>query len=236
MVFWYEHGLEPYRFNPIVVKSIIISNLAIFVLELINPALMINYFALRPNAVLRGATLWTIITHMFLHADFLHIFFNMYALYMFGPECERNFGHKAFALLYFLSGLLGAFMHILLCPYKDIPALGASGAVFGILGAYAVLYPQRRIAMFVFFAFLVLPAWAMITMLVALFTLFAIVGIFPTIAHYAHIGGIIGGILFAIVFRSKFMRRMLGYKTAIVYTIVEHGYNESEDYSDYEYY
>lgn len=234
MIFWYERELERYRFNPVVVKSLVIANVIVFILELINPKLMFDYFALRPNAVLHGIMLWTVVTHMFLHADVLHIFFNMYALFIFGPECERNFGHKSFALLYFLSGLVGAIMHILLCPYKDVPAVGASGAIFGILGAYAVLYPHRRIAMFVFLAFVVLPAWKLVLVLIALFSVFAVVGVFPTIAHYAHLGGIAGGIAFAWIFREKFMRREWEYPIMMIYTR-KYEYEEYEEDFDYDY-
>ena len=235
MVFWYGPRFE--RFDPIVVKSIIIANIAVFILELINPGFMFEYFALKPNSILHGAMLWTLVTHMFMHADFLHIFFNMYALYIFGPECERVFGRKAFLILYLFSGLLGALMHVFLCPYKDIPAVGASGAIFGILGAYAILYPRRKLAMFVFLAFVVLPAWEMIFLLIVLFTLFAVVGIFPTISHFAHIGGIIGGIIFVIIYRRKYMRYVHEERPAIVFYTVEYGYEgyEDEDY-DYEYY
>ena len=232
MVFWYGSPVE--RFNPIVTKSIIIANLIVFVIELIAPSFMISYFALWPNEVLQGHMLWTLITHMFMHANFLHIFFNMYALYLFGPECEKVFGRKGFLLLYFFSGLVGVAMHILLCPYRDDPLVGASGAIFGLLGAYAVLYPHRKMGMFIFVAFIVLPAWKMILFLIALFTFFALVGILPTIAHFAHIGGIIGGILFVWIYKKRYRRTLYeGTPAFMVYT-VEYGYEEPED-EDYGY-
>ena len=234
MVLWL--GPQARRFNPIVVKSIILANVVVFIIELIFPNLIIDYFALWPNAILHGEKLWGLVTHMFLHSGFLHIFFNMYALYIFGPECEKAFGRGGFLALYFFSGLIGALMHIALCPVKDVPALGASGAIFGLMGAYAVLYPKRRIAMFFFVIFVVLPAWKMIIFLMALFTFFALVGILPTVSHYAHIGGIIGGIIFAWLYLRQHVRMyeepviLMAYRAEYRYE----GY-EDEDY-DYEYY
>ncbi|MDP2717589.1 MAG: rhomboid family intramembrane serine protease [Candidatus Micrarchaeota archaeon] len=137
---------------------------------------------------------WTIITSMFLHAGYLHLFFNGFALYMFGPYLERMIGSNRFLVLYFAAGIAGALAYAAtfyagILP-QSIPALGASGAIFGILGAVAVLRPNLMI----FVWFVPMPMKFAALLWVGL-SLLETVNISGGIAGAAHLGGLVMGAL-----------------------------------------
>ena len=220
-MFYFPMGREE-AFEPKVVKWLIIANGVMFIITLIYTPLF-YLLALVPSYVLNGQRLWTLVTHMFLHAGFLHIFLNMYALFIFGPECEKEFGHLGFLILYFTSGLVGALLHILLTPAKNTPAVGASGAIFGVMAAFAILYPRRRLGVFFFVGFIVLPAWALVVIFAIIETLYFIVGIPDFVAHMAHVGGMLGGALFTFIYkRTRRRRRPVSEPIMIVYQAEEY--------------
>ena len=131
---------------------------------------------------------WTVVTYMFLHAGFMHFFFNMLALYFFGPRLEGRLGGRRFIGLYLTSGVAGAVMS-LVTPYAAI--IGASGAVFGVMLGYAHFWPRDTV--YVFF----LPMEA--RWLVVLMTAMSLFGAWQGqggIAHFAHLGGFVGGFLY----------------------------------------
>ena len=131
---------------------------------------------------------WTVVTYMFLHAGFMHFFFNMLALYFFGPRLEMRLGGRRFIGLYLTSGVAGAVMS-LVTPYAAI--IGASGAVFGVMLGYAHFWPRDTV--YVFF----LPMEA--RWLVVLMTAMSLFGAWQGqggIAHFAHLGGFVGGFLY----------------------------------------
>ena len=131
---------------------------------------------------------WTVVTYMFLHAGFTHFFFNMLALYFFGPRLEMRLGGRRFIGLYLTSGIAGAVMS-LVTPYAQI--VGASGAVFGVMLGYAHYWPRDLV--YVFF----LPMEA--RWLVVLMTAMALFGAWQGqggIAHFAHLGGFAGGFFY----------------------------------------
>ena len=131
---------------------------------------------------------WTVVTYMFLHAGFMHFFFNMLALYFFGPRLEARLGGRRFIGLYLTSGVAGAVMS-LVTPYVGI--IGASGAVFGVMLGYAHFWPRDLV--YVFF----LPMEA--RWLVVLMTAMSLFGAWQGqggIAHFAHLGGFVGGFLY----------------------------------------
>lgn len=136
--------------------------------------------------ILRGQV-WRLITPMFLHGSILHLGFNMYALYVIGAGLERFYGHSRFLILYVLAGFCGNVMSFLLTP---APSLGSSTAIFGLLGAQGVfLYQNRRI-------FGRMAQRSLINLLVIAGINLAI-GMSPGIDNWGHIGGMIGGLLFA---------------------------------------
>lgn len=154
-------------------------------------------FLLVPALILQRP--WTLITYQFLHAGFGHLFFNMLALFFFGPRLEIRLGARHFIGLYLVSGLVGAVVHILytLLPIGGTglyaPMVGASGAVFGILFAYAKYWPRDRILVFFVFP---MEIRLFIIGLTLLSLWSGLGGVQDNVAHFAHLGGFVGGWLY----------------------------------------
>lgn len=146
-------------------------------------------FALVPATVVREP--WTLVTYMFLHAGLGHLFFNMLSLYFFGPRIEARIGSRNFLLLYFFSGLGGSILSLLLAPHAAV--VGASGAVFGILLAFARFWPDERI--YLWFVLPIKARW-FVAGLTIISLYYGGMGGGATIAHFAHLGGFVGGWLF----------------------------------------
>ena len=168
------------------VRKLLIANLAMFFLAPLSPVELSFY----PPAIFVRP--WTLVSYMFLHAGFMHLLFNMIGLYFFGPRVEDRLGAKGFLWLYLLSGLGAALFHFVFS--REYPVVGASGAVYGILLAFAMYWPRVRIYLW---AILPIEAWLLATLLV-LGSLYA--GVNPSMgsrtAHFAHLGGL----AFAFVF------------------------------------
>lgn len=203
------------RERPKVVYALIIVNLAVFVYTLPlsgrEMARLVYTFGVVPAYVMDGVGLHSLITSMFLHADFFHIFFNMYALFLLGRDCEAAYGSKRFALLYFLSGIIAGLLHsayvCTLFPEDAYrPAIGASGAIFGVMASYAILFPFRRL--FVFFGLIPVAAPAIVVIfgLALIQLLYAVAAPLGTIAYVAHVGGFIAGLLITLVYRAGLRR------------------------------
>jgi membrane associated rhomboid family serine protease len=152
------------------------------------------------------ASFLTIITSMFLHGGWLHIIGNMWFLWIFGDNIEDHLGHFSYLLFYLVSGIAAALTHILLNPGSNVPTVGASGAIAGVMGAYFVLYPKARVLtlvpLIIFFTFWWLPAWVMLGYwFVVQFLMGAATSIAETsqntggVAVWAHVGGFVTGIL-----------------------------------------
>lgn len=157
---------------------------------------------------------WTVVTYMFLHAGFMHILFNMIALYFFGPRVEQRLGGRHFLRLYFASGIAGALLSLVFTPQARI--VGASGAIFGVMLAFAIYWPRVRI-----YIWGVLPIEA--RWLVGIMTAFALYGGFSGqvsgVANFAHLGGFLGGYLYLkwMVWRSparQFKRQVEGTRSS----------------------
>jgi len=153
-------------------------------------------FAFTPALALERP--WTFVTSIFLHADFSHIFFNMFALFMFGMILESRVGPKHFIILFFLSGIAGSIGYMISASGSMIPAIGASGAIYGIIGALAVIVPFM---MLWFLGGIPMPmvVAAVIWIAMEVFGMFS-----PSdIAHSAHLGGVVVGIIYGIYLRRK---------------------------------
>ena len=179
------------------VKAIIFANIGFFVVSLIYSPVIL-YLGLIPEAVIGHGWLWQPVTYMFLHAGAMHILFNMLGVWMFGVELERLWGTKFFVRFYAVSGI-GAGLTVLATSLIPIPALhetysavtiGASGALYGLLMAFAIYYPDRPILMFLLFP---IPAKYFVMILGALAFLIAPGSQVSNTAH-------LGGLLFAYVF------------------------------------
>lgn len=145
--------------------------------------------------------LFPIITSMFLHGTWLHLIFNMWALWIFGDNVEDHLGHFLYLLMYLLSGIAGALVHIAFNFGSTVPTVGASGAIAGIMGAYFLLYPSARVLTLVpfFFVFFIrLPAWVVLGYwFLAQFLSGAATSIASQqrggVAFWAHVGGFVAG-------------------------------------------
>ncbi|MDR3417478.1 MAG: rhomboid family intramembrane serine protease [Nevskia sp.] len=172
--------------------ALLAANLAMFVLETQLGNTFLTPLVLWPLGA--GFHLWQPLTSAFLHGNVAHLATNMFALWMFGRPVERALGSGRFLALYSASLATAAATQLLvtsLLPDK-VPTLGASGAVFGVLAAFAVLYPNRKVMLL--FPPIPMPARVFV-FLYALLELFAgVTGTMPGIAHFAHLGGLVGGV------------------------------------------
>jgi len=168
------------------VLRLLLANAVMYFLTLMRVPM--NALVLVPNQVLSHP--WTPITYMFLHANLMHIFFNMLVLFIFGPRVEMRLGSRQFLGLYFTSGLMGAALSIFT---PGVGIIGASGAVFGVQLAFAYYWPRERIYIW---GVLPIEAW----FLVLILTVMALGGAMGFggggIAHFAHLGGFLGGFLY----------------------------------------
>jgi membrane associated rhomboid family serine protease len=170
------------------VKNLLIANVAIYFVQQTMPGVTNAFTFFPPYAFARP---WTFVTYMFLHGSIWHILFNMMGLYFFGPRVEQRLGGDRFLWLYFLSGISGALLSLLLAP--GAPIIGASAAIFGVVLAFARFWPTDKI-----YIYGVLPIEA--RWLVALTILWAIysglTGSTGGVADYAHLGGYVGAYLY----------------------------------------
>jgi len=186
-------------------RLLIGANVAVFVWEAISGPGLLATFALWPIGHFFvtqfddpvGFKVWQLITCGFLHANFLHLAINMYALWMFGSDVERAVGPKHYLTLYFASLLSSSVTQLLVVSMMTstgvYPTVGASGAIFGILLAFGLLFPRRTIVLLI--PPIPMPAIVFV-ILYALLELFS--GVFGTnqgVAHFAHLGGMIGAFL-----------------------------------------
>ncbi len=153
-----------------------------------------------------------VLTSMFMHASWLHIIFNMWALWIFGDNVEDYLGHFRYLGFYLLSGLGAAFLHYVFNPASQVPSVGASGAIAGIMGAYFLLFPSARVLtlipfFFVFFtwlpAWLVLGYWFVVQFLSGAATSITSARQAGGIAFWAHVGGFVAGILMIKLFPRR---------------------------------
>ncbi|MCX7857344.1 MAG: rhomboid family intramembrane serine protease [Deltaproteobacteria bacterium] len=211
----------PTRTFPIITVGIIFVNISIFVwqsfLSLAEKEQLFRYFGLVPKELtiallsrleLLPYNIITVFTSMFLHGGVFHLVGNMLYLWIFGNNIEDSLGHGRFVWFYLLSGIFAAVAQYLYDPTSNIPMIGASGAVSGVLGAYLVLYPTARVItlvfIFIFIKIVELPALIFLTFW--FFMQFLYSGI-EGVAWYAHIGGFIFGLLTAKLLAKKHYRR-----------------------------
>lgn len=168
--------------------SIIIVGLCVLVslASLVVPGFINNYLVLYPTGVLEKP--WTLITYMFVHANFDHLFWNMLFLFFFGMELERRVGERIFLAIYLLSGIVAALGQMVL---TSGPMVGASGALYGVMGALAIIAPEIRVLI----AFIV-PLRIQHAVVAFAIIDFLSLGAADSIAHMAHIAGLVVGLAF----------------------------------------
>lgn len=187
------------------VQILLIANIAAYVIEHLFGFPLSNFGALHTDWW-STYSIWNLVTYLFIHKGFWHLFSNMMGLYFLGPETERALGTNRFFALYFLSGILGGLGWSLLSPYGS--CIGASGAIFGILGAYAALYPKRELII-IFLPFVPIKAWLFVLLLGAYEFMHMLTGPGGGIANAAHLGGGIAGYIYAtIIGRTDLLHKM----------------------------
>ena len=182
---------------PVVTYLLIIANVTVFFYMMRLPygasENFIYKYGLVPASIMQGDQLSTLITSMFLHFDLLHLFSNMLFLLIAGDECERVMGSSLFLAFYMISGIGAGLFHTYMNSTSSTPAIGASGAIFGVLAAFAILFPFRMVISLVGFIPVPLPAIVFALLSVWLATVYVMTGANPHIAHTAHIGGFLVG-------------------------------------------
>ena len=178
------------------VRFLLIVTSVAFLLQLVMNTLIGPVFTLVFSLSMNGLkqlAIWQPVTYLFMHAGFWHIFLNMLALFFFGPETERFIGTKRFLYLYFLSGIAGGLGWLLITPNEQAYCIGASGAVFGVLGAFAALFPKRPVTLFLFFVLPITMRARTLAIALGLLNLISLIGPGGQIAYAAHLaGGLVG--------------------------------------------
>lgn len=209
-------GFGGFSFFPPVIKNLLIINGIVFFLQMLIEKVSFSgmpgwyflnrYFALNPIfgfdqfGQSYNFQIWQIFTYQFMHADFGHIFFNMLMLWMFGMEIENLWGSKKFLIFYLTAGVVGALFQLLLAPILSsgsAPTIGASGAVYGVMVAFAMFFPDRYI-----FVYFLLPVKAKYLIAFTILIEFMMVGEASFIAHMVHLGGALSGFLFVLFDRK----------------------------------
>ena len=185
------------------VKSLLIINGIVFMLEYIfgvlhgpinlNEPNFLTLFGLVPRNILRGY-IWQFVTYMFLHGDFWHLFLNMFILWMFGSEIERYWGSRTFLKYYFITGVGAGILSWLTALNSATPTIGASGAIYGILVAYGMMFPNRPV--YLYFLLPVKAKHFVIFLVVMELIASSRVRASSGIAHFAHLGGMLFGYLY----------------------------------------
>lgn len=186
---------------PQAVKSILIINILVFIMSSLNGGLMDSLFALNPVYFIYKP--WQLVTYMFMHGSFAHIFFNMYAVFIFGSVLERVWGTKKFVFYYLVTGVGAALIHIGVQWLTQDFALtvGASGAVFGLLLGYAMLYPDTMMGLI--FPPVTMKAKWFVLIYAAIELLLGITGAQASVAHFAHLGGLVFGLVLMLYWKKS---------------------------------
>ena len=186
---------------PPATRGLILANVGVFLLQLLAWDPMLGLFALWPTSSGMFHS-WQLITYAFLHGSLAHIFLNMFALFMFGRGLELYWGGRRFLIYYFVCVLSAAVMQLLVegASGGGEPVLGASGGVFGVLLAFAWYFPRQRLI--VLPIPIPVPAWLFVTIYAAIELFSGLTRTQLGVAHFAHLGGMLGGALVILYWRA----------------------------------
>jgi membrane associated rhomboid family serine protease len=192
-----------------VTQTLLLTNIAIFLLQSVAEPFLIGYFALWPlhteaGIDSAGFAPWQLVTYSFLHGNLMHLLFNMLALYMFGSDLERVFGSRRYAFYYFACVIAAGLTQIIMSAIGNWPAyptVGASGGVFGLLLAFGLYFPRRMVMLI--FPPIPMPAWLFVTLYGLLELFLGVTGTQQGVAHFAHLGGMLGGYIVIRSWRSR---------------------------------
>ncbi len=188
-----------------ITRALILANVGVFFIQWLVRGDNVGWFALWPW----GTPLfhfWQLVTYGFLHDpnNLTHIFFNMFALYMFGSEIERVLGMRRYLFYYFACVVGAAVMHLFVSRMMGgamVPTIGASGGVFGLLLAFGMFFPQRRIMLLI--PPIPIRAWVLVTLYGLIELAMGVLGTQQGVAHFAHLGGMLAGFLLLSYWRVR---------------------------------
>ena len=201
---------NPSRSFPIVTTSLIIVNVAVFAWSLLDFENVVFTYGFTPVHF----SFFTIITSMFLHGGLGHIFGNMWYFWLFGDNVEDRFGKVKFLIFYLAAGIFASFAHFLSDPASAIPAIGASGAISGVLGAYAALFPKVKVKTIgPFYQTFELPAYVLMGLWFGLQLFSGALDVLGGlggggIAFFAHIGGFVFGYMIGLAYNKMLWGRL----------------------------
>jgi len=195
---------------PPVTLTLIVANVGVFFLQAAGGLALVAWFALWPPApsgpvVAPSFQLWQLVSYSFLHGSLAHLFFNMFALYMFGSDIERLFGARFYVHYYLASVVAAALCHLLYTGWvggPPVPTVGASGGVYGLLLAYGMFFPRRTVVLLI--PPIPMPARVFVTLYGALELFLGFTQLQTGVAHFAHLGGMLGGWLMIRWRRGRF--------------------------------
>ncbi len=201
---------------PPVTRNLLIANVVVFLLQQWLGETLLAHFALWPwgpdqlaqtaqgAVVAVGFRPWQLVSYAFMHGGVTHLLFNMLALYMFGGAIERTFGARHYVVYYFVCLVVAALAQLAVVKWFTggiYPTLGASGAIFGLLLAFGMLYPEQKV--FLIFLPIPLPSRVFVALYAVAELIFGITGTQAGVAHFAHLGGMLGGYLLIEYWRGK---------------------------------
>jgi membrane associated rhomboid family serine protease len=211
------HDSQPSQSTPWVTSLLIAVNVFIFLYQVTLDPFTRNDFTFHYGFVPARFTLESLLTSMFLHGGWMHLIGNMLFLWVFGDNIEDILGHGRFLLFYLLCGVAAALLQFAINPGSRIPMVGASGAIYGVMGAYAVKFPHARISMVGWFLFLFtfeVPAWVVMIYylgvnLVSGFGAIAdVMNERGGVAFFAHVGGFAAGVGLVLLMRTRVRSRL----------------------------
>ena len=209
--------------KPLVSYSFLVINILIFITQLTlgldKYHASFDLFSLTPSSILQGQDLYTLFTHMFLHGGLLHLAGNMMFLWIFGDNIEATIGSFPFFLFYMASGLFAVAVHIFFDPVSNIPLVGASGAIAGVMGAYMIMFPKSKIKVLIVIFKKYIPAFIFLGIWLAMQIMNVLQpiedGEISQVAWWAHIGGFVFGVIAGFIFKSIYPPNT-NYKTTLV--------------------
>ena len=204
------------RTVPVVTYVLIAVNILFFLVELSGGEPFIERWAVVPRRLLANpaADFLTVFTSMFMHAGWLHLGGNMLYLWIFGDNVEDSFGHVKFLIFYLLCGIAATLAQLMFSVGSNVPNLGASGAIAGVLGAYILLFPRGQVKVLMGRGVIPMPALVVIGMWIVLQLVSGIGSISASaqtggVAYMAHIGGFLAGLVMTFIFRATGTRQQV---------------------------
>ena len=178
-----------------VTQALLVANVLVFLLQSGSGMPIMKWFALwPPGGLVSYFEPWQLVTYGFLHGDLAHIVFNMFGLYTFGASVERLFGARFYALYYLACVVSAALCHLIVTSWMggpQVPMVGASGGVYGLLLAYGLYFPHQRVMLLI--PPIPMNARTLVIVFAVLSVVLGVTGSQAGVAHFAHLGGMIGG-------------------------------------------